>query len=280
VIIENYKDMTANNILLILVSLLIAGSLSFFQYIYKAKNKSKVGWFLAFLRFLSIFGLLILLINPIITTKTLEIVKTPLPLVVDNSSSISFLNSQAKAIELHKKLQSNTNLQQKFEVQSYQFSSDFEPSDTFNFKGTQSNIDAVASSLKSIYKNQIYPTILITDGNQTSGNDYVYSFVGDNKVYPVIIGDTTTFLDLKINQLNVNKYAFQKNKFPVEAFLKYSGSKNITADFIISKKYSIPPDALYEYPRSHRAMLMSPIFFAKPYYIPLKNLILPENCLL
>jgi hypothetical protein len=37
--------------------------------------------------------------------------------------------------------------------------------------------------------------------NQTSGNDYVYSFDAINKVYPLIVGDTT-FL-FKINQLNV-----------------------------------------------------------------------------
>ena len=80
--------MTTNTILLLLLSLLIAGSLSYFQYFYKAKTKSKVNLVLAFLRFLSIFAIMLLLINPIITRKTLEIVKTPLAVVVDNSSSI------------------------------------------------------------------------------------------------------------------------------------------------------------------------------------------------
>ncbi|MFV8344536.1 hypothetical protein [Flavobacterium sp. ZB4P13] len=231
--------MTTNTLLLLLLSLLIAGGLSFFQYIYKAKNKSKIGWFLAFLRFSSIFGILLLLINPIITKNTLETVKTPLPIVVDNSSSISFLNANEKALELYKKIQSNSDLQEKFDVQSYQFSDDFKPTETFDFKGTQTNIDVVAKNLKSIYKNAIYPAVLITDGNQTSGNDYVYSFDVVNKIYPVIVGDTTTFLDFKINQLNVNKYAFHKNKFPVEAFLQYSGTKNVTADFIISQGNSV-----------------------------------------
>ncbi|MFV8378679.1 hypothetical protein [Flavobacterium sp. LB3R33] len=231
--------MTTNTILLLLLSLLIAGGLSFFQYIYKAKNKSKIGWFLAFLRFLSIFGILLLLINPIVTKNTLETVKTPLPIVVDNSSSISFLNANEKALELYKRIQSNSDLQEKFDVQSYQFSDDFEPTETFDFKGSQTNIDVVAKNLKSIYKNTTYPTVLITDGNQTSGNDYVYSFDAVNKVYPVIVGDTTTFLDFKINQLNVNKYAFHKNKFPVEAFLQYSGTKSITADFVISQGNSV-----------------------------------------
>ena len=231
--------MTTTTVLLLLLSLLIAGGLSFFQYIYKAKNKSKVGWFLAFLRFLSIFGILLLLINPIITKNTLETVKTPLPIVVDNSSSISFLNANEKALELYKKIQSNSDLQEKFDVQSYQFSDEFEPTEAFDFKGTQTNIDVVAKNLKSIYKNTTYPTVLITDGNQTSGNDYVYSFDAVNKVYPVIVGDTTTFLDFKINQLNVNKYAFHKNKFPVEAFLQYSGTKSVTADFVISQGNSV-----------------------------------------
>ena len=231
--------MTTNTLLLLFISVLIAGGLSYFQYIFKAKNKSKIGWFLAFLRFLSIFGVLLLLINPILTKNTLETVKTPLPIIVDNSSSIAFLKANENVLELHEKIESNSDLQEKFDVQTYQFSDDFEPAEKFNFKGTQTNIDVVAKNLKSIYKNTNYPTVLISDGNQTSGNDYVYSFDAINKVYPLIVGDTTTFFDLKINHLNVNKYAFFKNKFPVEAFLHYSGTKIITADFIISQGNSV-----------------------------------------
>ncbi|HSD06254.1 hypothetical protein [Flavobacterium sp.] len=227
--------MTASTILLIILSLLLAGSLSFFQYLYKVKNNSNVNLFLTFLRFLTIFSVLLLLINPIITTKKLEIVKTPLPIVIDNSSSISFLKAKDKAIELSQKLFSNKDLQEKFEVQSYLLDSDFRQSDSLNFKGTQTNLDLVAKNLKSIYKNAFYPTVMITDGNQTSGNDYVYSFDENHKVYPVVLGDTTKVLDLKINQLNVNRYAFLKNKFPVEVFLQYSGDKNITANFSITQ---------------------------------------------
>ncbi|HQF47448.1 MAG TPA: hypothetical protein PLZ71_02200 [Flavobacterium alvei] len=231
--------MTTNTILLLLLSLLIAGSLSFFQYLYKARIKSKVSLVLAFLRFLSIFGLLLLLINPIMSRKTFETIKTPLPIVVDNSSSIVDLKAKEMALELFKKLSANKELQEKFEVQYYRFDSEFQQSDEFDFKGTQTNLDEVAKSLKSIYKNTVFPTVLITDGNQTSGNDYVYSFDANNKIYPLIVGDTTTFLDLKVTQLNVNKYAFHKNKFPVEVFLNYSGNKNITADFRISQGNSV-----------------------------------------
>ncbi|MCC9070060.1 hypothetical protein LNQ49_00380 [Flavobacterium sp. F-65] len=227
--------MTTNTILLLVLSLVVAGGLSFFQYYYKAKSKSKLNLFLAFLRFLSIFGIFVLLINPIITKNSLEIIKTPLPIVVDNSSSIIALNSKEKVLELYKKLTSNKELQEKFEIQSYQFDADFKQSEEFDFKGSQTNLDEIAKNLKSINKNVVFPTVIITDGNQTTGNDYVYRFDPNNKVYPVIVGDTTTFLDLKINQLNVNKYAFYKNKFPVEVFLQYSGTKNINSDLSISQ---------------------------------------------
>ena len=93
--------------------------------------------------------------------------------------------------------------------------------------------------LKSINKNIIFPTVLISDGNQTLGEDYVFGFDSNNKVYPLIVGDTTTYLDLKVNQINVNKYAFHKNKFPAEVFLQYAGTKNINASFSISQGNNI-----------------------------------------
>lgn len=227
--------MTTNTILLLLVSILIAAGVSFYHYLYKVKSKSKVTLLLAFLRFFSIFGLLLLLINPIISRKTTEIVKTPLPIVIDNSSSIIDLKANETALTIFKELSENSALAAKYDIQTYQFDEDFAPSDTINFKGKQTNIDVVAKNLKNIYKNQSFPTVLISDGNQTSGEDYVFGFNPENKVYPIIVGDTTTYLDIKISQLNVNKYAFHKNKFPVEVFLNYSGTKSTNANFKISQ---------------------------------------------
>lgn len=231
--------MTTNTILLVVLSILVASGLSYFQYFYKNKNHSKANILLAFLRFISVFGILLLFIDPILSRKTFETIKTPLPIVVDNSSSIIDIKANQKVLELYQKLASNSALKEKYEVQSYRFDSDFETSNQFNFKGTQTNIDEVAKSLKSIYKNTTFPTLLLTDGNQTSGNDYLYSFDPTNKIYPIVVGDTTTFFDLKVAQLNVNKYAFQKNKFPVEVFLNYSGTKSVNATFKISQSNSV-----------------------------------------
>ena len=249
--------MTTATILLLFLSLIIAGGLSFYQYFYKAKNRSKVTLFLALLRFMTIFGILLLLINPIISRKTFETIKSPLPIVVDNSGSVLDLKANEVSLNLYKKLSENKALQEKFDVQTYRFDNDFENATTFDFKGTQSNLDEVARSLKGIYKNSNYPTVLITDGNQTTGNDYVYSFDANNKVYPLVVGDTTTFLDLKVNQLNVNKYAFHKNKFPVEVFLQYSGNKTVNANFSISQGNSILHKQTISFSRSKKSTVLN-----------------------
>lgn len=231
--------MNKSTVVLLILSVLFAGGLSYFQYFFKAKNWSKTTKILAFLRFLSIFGILLLLINPVVSRSTFETIKTPLPIVVDNSSSIVDLKANVVAKEVYDKLSSNSDLKNKFDIQSYSFDSEFQSAETFDFKGKQTNIDKVAQNLKSINKNLKFPTVLISDGNQTSGSDYVFSFDAENKVYPLVVGDTTTYLDFKINQINVNKYAFHKNKFPVEVFLQYAGTKSVSANFSIAQGNSV-----------------------------------------
>jgi hypothetical protein len=249
--------MTTNTVVLIILSLLIAGVYSYFNYYYKAKIKLKVHLILALFRFITVFCVLLLLINPIISNKTLEIVKSPLVIAVDNSSSISNLKATKTTLELYDKLTSNTELKDKFDIQSYRFDSDFESTDKFDFIGSQTIIDQVAINSKNINKNLVFPTVLITDGNQTSGNDFVFSFDSNNKVYPIAVGDTTTSLDLRINKLNANKYAFHKNKFPVEIFLNYSGTKAIASNFSISQGNTILNSKVVSFSPTKKSVVIS-----------------------
>jgi hypothetical protein len=154
--------------------------------------------------------------------------------MLDNSESIKYLKATSDAKSIFERLQSDNKLKEKYDIQSYQFDNEVAFADSITFKGNQTNLDKVAINLKSNFKNTQFPTVLLSDGNQTSGSEYVFQFNKENKIYPVILGDTTTFLDLKINQINANKYAFLKNKFPVEVFLQYNGNKNVAATFSIS----------------------------------------------
>jgi hypothetical protein len=227
--------MTTSTILLILLSVIISGVVAFYQYLFKVDNQNKTNWLLAFLRFISVFSLLLLIINPVVSRKIVETNKIPLAIVADNSRSISELKATTDALKLVETLNSNSALKEKFEIQSYTFDDTFIAGKPLDFKGNQSNIHEVAVNLKQLNKNAFYPVVLITDGNQTIGNDYVYGFHESTTVFPVVLGDTTTTFDLKINQLNANKYSFLKNKFPVEVFLQYNGNKSVSTTFSIEK---------------------------------------------
>ena len=249
--------MTTSTILLLLLSVIIAAGLSFYQYLYKVKNQSKLYWFLAFLRFISLFSIFLLLINPIISRKITEIKKTPLPIVIDNSKSISELKATKEASELYQKISENKAIAEKYDVQLFSFDDEFQSLEQLDFKGNQSHIDGVAKNLKQLYRNTNYPVVLFTDGNQTMGNDYVFSFQENTTALPVVLGDTTTVFDLKINQINVNKYAFLKNKFPVEVFLQYNGNQSISTTFSIQNGNQTIHKQIVAFSKDKRAQSIS-----------------------
>jgi competence protein ComGC len=229
--------MELSTVLWIILSLFVALGVTWFQYFYKTSHRSKVYKLLFVLRFLAVFGILLLLINPKIIKNQYQTEKTPLVIAVDNSRSIKEFNQDETALSIKNALQSNDKLGEKYDIQLFGFDSESKLSETFDFGGNQTRIDLLAKNLKNIYRNKAYPVVLLTDGNQTSGGDYLYSF--ENEVFPVVLGDTLTHFDLKINQLNANKYAFHKNKFPVEVFLGYSGDKTIEAEFAIQRNNQV-----------------------------------------
>jgi hypothetical protein len=242
---------------LLVLSAFAALGLSFYQYLFKAKKKGRLFFFLAFLRFIIFFSIFLLLINPVITTKNLETVKTPLPVLVDNSQSVKELGQDGIAKLLAEKFSSNKALKDKYDVHLYSFADGFESADTLDFKGKQTHIDQAAQNLKQLYKNANYPVVMLTDGNQTIGNDYIYSFRENTAVYPLVLGDTTTFLDLRVSQVNVNKYAFLKNKFPVEVFLQYSGNKTVNAVFNIMQGNSVLHKQAISFSKDKKAASLS-----------------------
>ena len=65
--------------LLLLLSVILAGGLSWFQYYYRTGARGRNNAILAGLRFLSVFAILLLLINPVISRKSYETEKAILP---------------------------------------------------------------------------------------------------------------------------------------------------------------------------------------------------------
>jgi hypothetical protein len=222
------------SILQLLLALLLSVGISYFQYFYKAKSKAKINRLLFTLKALSLFLLLLLFINPKIKTTELENIKPTLSILVDNSKSISFFKEEKNIQEFISKLNNNSNLSNKFTIENLNFSSDLKISDSVSFLGNETNIYKALTALNKLNNNKNAPIVLLTDGNQTIGNDY--EFINSKQtIYPVVFGDTAKYKDLIVRQVNVNKYSYIKNKFPVEVILNYEGNKTVKSKFSIFK---------------------------------------------
>jgi hypothetical protein len=215
----------------VIISLIIA----YYQYLYNNKSKNKGAYLLSFLRFLAVFLLLLLLINPKIKRQIISTIKPNLVVLYDNSASIKYLK-QNKVIEGKlEAIKKNESLQSKFEVDYFSFGNDINSHDSLKFDDSSTNIYKTLSSVNKLYNKTIAPIIVITDGNQTLGNS-IDNLQSKQAIYPLIVGDTTRFKDIKIVQLNVNKYAYLKHKFPVETFIVVEGIQNdIKAKFTVKE---------------------------------------------
>ena len=210
------------------------------MYGYKTKYSRSLKWLFGALRFATLFSILILLINPKFVSDTFTIEKPKLPVLVDNSASVKALNQGENVNSLISSLKENQALNDKFDLSFFSFGSVFTDSDSLTFTEKNTNISKALASADELFKNETAPTLLITDGNQTLGNDYEFYGSGlKNQVFPVILGDSTKYTDLKIELLNTNRYAFLKNQFPVETIIVYSGTSSVNSQFIVKQANSI-----------------------------------------
>ncbi|WCO03231.1 VWA domain-containing protein [Psychroserpens ponticola] len=256
--------MQTDTITYIIISGILALVLALFQYIFKSKKTTKIYWFLAFLRFVSIFSILMLLINPKFDNVSFYDEKPNLIIAVDNSESINYLNQSQNTTDLIETLKQNQLLKDNFNLEYYTFGKSVIQSDSLAFNEKQSNIAEVLDRLSEVYNNSVSPTLLITDGNQTYGYDYEFMTNRYKQaIFPVILGDTTTYTDIKIQQLNVNRYAYLKNKFPVEIIATYNGNSTVNSQLKIQSGTT--------------TVFSQPITFSKNQTSQIVNLDLPAN---
>ena len=219
-------------ILYSILALLLSISIAYFQYYYRIKNRIKSTPILFILKAISVFLLLLLFINPTIEKTEITNVKPVLSILVDNSKSTSFFKEDKKVADFIQAIDENDQLNNKFDIQKFTFGASLQVLDSLSFNDGQTNISDGILGVQNLQKDKISSIILVSDGNQTIGQDY--EFINSKQpIYPVVIGDTTTYVDVKITQLNVNKYSYIKNKFPVEVILNYEGDENVSTQFSI-----------------------------------------------
>ena len=220
--------MQTSTILYIILAAIAALGLVLFQYYYKTKKRGKLHVLLSFLRFIGLFGIFLLLINPKFTKNEYTLEKANLIVLTDNSSSVEIAaNDVASILD---QIKSTAALKDQFNVTEYLFGTNLVASDSISFTDKNTNVSQALTQLKAIYANTKTAVILLSDGNQTIGVDYGY--LGNQlkyATYPIAIGDTTQYEDVRINAVNSNKFAFLKNKYPIEIGVSYAGNSSISA---------------------------------------------------
>lgn len=220
--------MHTETILYIILAGIIALSLALFQYLYASKTRTKLNISLTVLRFLTLFAVFILLINPKFERVTFINTKPQLLVAIDNSESVAYLNHDKKTRAIVVSMQGNKDLNRRFDVSYFSFGKEVKALDSLRFDEKQTNPTLLFERLSEIYDDAVAPLVILTDGNQTYGNDYEFTAKNyKHPIFPIILGDTITYADLKIEQLNTNKYAYLNNKFPVEIIVVYNGNEDI-----------------------------------------------------
>ncbi|MGB0973355.1 MAG: vWA domain-containing protein [Flavobacteriaceae bacterium] len=220
--------MSTENILYLIIIAIAALGIAIYQYFNSAKTTFKLKVVLALLRFMSLFVLGVLLLNPKIEHTSIQHEKPKLVVALDNSSSILHLKQKSKVNAFLETFR-QSNLSHKFSVEYLTFGNKVSVlDDSLSFKESHTNLSDVFSSLKEVYNNERAPTVIVTDGNQTLGRDYeLKSLTYNQPIYPVVVGDTILKSDLKISDIQLNTYTFLNNEFPVETTLNYTGKNTV-----------------------------------------------------
>lgn len=227
--------MQSGTLMLIVVAAIAALALVLFQYYHKAKRRGRLGVLLAVFRFLVFFCTFLVLINPKFTKNTYEIEKANLVLLADNSSSIQASDGPGLMKQVIDRIKENGPLADRFNLKQHSFGTGLNLLDSLSFSEQNTNIAQAVNGIAQLYGHSNTSILLLTDGNQTLGEDY--EFNGTNQkfpIFPVAIGDTTRYEDLRVGQINANKYAFLKNKYPLEIYVSYEGKGSVTTNVNVS----------------------------------------------
>lgn len=182
------------------------------------------------LRFIVIFTLLALLLNPAFSwvEKTKE--KPLLVLAQDNSASLIktkdslYYRNEYKA-SLEKMIEA---LKSKFDIVPLTFGASIRQNDEYDFSEQYTNISAVFD-----YTDQHFivrrpaAMILFSDGIYNTGVNPKYK-TPDFPVYTVALGDTVTYPDVYIRNVETDKFNFVNTIFPIKVevgAIKQKGSQ-------------------------------------------------------
>lgn len=215
----------------------VAIVISWFLY-RRDKNfgKSKVG--LIALRSISLFFIILLLLDIFLETKNDVELKPIIIVGFDNSESIYLKDSNN--LEDYKADWNSliTELSAKYDVISLQMGENTEENEALTFKDKKTNLSNFFEEIRNRYYNaNIGAIILASDGVFNEGMNPIYTAekINYTPIYTIGLGDTNAIQDLKIANIFHNDIAFLKNRFPLEVDIRADGLENSATRIVVSR---------------------------------------------
>jgi hypothetical protein len=228
------------DVLWIVLVVIFSAGLSWWQYQTQFKKRSKQAYYFAIPRFLAYVCIGLLLVNPKIKQSSYSIENPYLIIGVDNSLSVGQITNTKTYKSQLKNFIDDDELNKMFNVQTYGFGEDYQELDSLSFNEPQTNISRFLKEMSTVYSTSRSHILLFTDGQATLGQDYIYTSKSiQDQIISVVVGDTTRYIDTKIDRINSNSYAFLNNRYPVEVFLSYNGETPINSDFLLKRNGKI-----------------------------------------
>jgi hypothetical protein len=173
---------------------------------------------LASLRFVSVFFASFLFLKPMLerTTKTVE--KPIIAVIQDNSASIPTDYTQVDGAWLSRYQQAFAPLNERAELIYLNFDHDLhEGWDSLRGQGASTNLNQTLLTLGDFFSGRnLAAVVLATDGIFNSGPDPLYTAkLLQTPLFAIGLGDTTIHQDIIVSEVEVNKFTYLGNQFPV-----------------------------------------------------------------
>jgi len=199
---------------------------------------------LSIFRFVSLFFLSFLLLEPLLEYSKTKVEKPIVVLLKDNSSSILAHQDSSEYGTRYKTKMAElaANLSQDFEVASYTFGKQLSTNNELDFNENGTNLSAVFSEIKQRYYNRnLGAIVLASDGIYNQGSNPLYTakeFKGV-PVNTILLGDSSQQKDAWIEHVFHNKIAYQGNTFPVEVAILSAGVLDAKSSVVIQSRGSV-----------------------------------------
>ena len=192
---------------------------------YRQKSSPWPKWLngvLGTFRFITLFVIFLLLLNPLINYLYSEIESPTVVIAVDNSTSMLTGTDSTSLNQLVEHLERSIEAA-RYNSRLHSIDRLIDEGETLVYDNLVTNLSKPIRAVERLFENQnLGAILLISDGIYNRGSSPVYH-KSLKPIYTVGVGDTLPKSDVKILQVNTNDVVYQGNKFPVEIFLGSEG---------------------------------------------------------